>query len=164
MALTFYEEKRDNFMQDVIEEHKNNRKGSSFEQKNNTMIDVLLSLQDLEPDYYTDEVIRGMGQVTLSAETDTTASTMEWALSLLLNNPEALKKSQNEIDTHIGQSPRLLDDSNLAQLPYFHGIINETLQMYPIVPILVPHESSNECVVRGFRVSRGTMLLVNMWQ
>lgn len=47
-------EKRDKFMQDLIEEHKNSRKGSSLEQKNNTMIDVLLSLQDSEPDYYTD--------------------------------------------------------------------------------------------------------------
>nr|XP_016483932.1 PREDICTED: isoflavone 2'-hydroxylase-like [Nicotiana tabacum] len=161
--LKLLQEKRDNFMQDLIEEHKNNRKGSSCEQKKNTMIDVLLSLQDSEPDYYTDEVIRGMGQVMLSAGTDTTASTMEWALSLLLNNPEALKKAQNEIDTHIGQSPRLLDDSDLAQLPYLHGIINETLRMYPVVPILVPHESSDECVVGGFRVPRGTMLLVNMW-
>ncbi|PHT66435.1 hypothetical protein T459_30860 [Capsicum annuum] len=50
-------EKRDKFIQDLIEEHKNSRKGSSLEQKNNTMIDVLLSLQDSEPDYYTDEVI-----------------------------------------------------------------------------------------------------------
>uniref|UniRef100_M1ATW6 Cytochrome P450 n=1 Tax=Solanum tuberosum TaxID=4113 RepID=M1ATW6_SOLTU len=150
-------------MQDLIEEHKNRRKGSHWEQKNNTMIDVLLSLQDSEPDYYTDEVIRGMGIVMLTAGTDTTASTMEWALSFLLNNPEALKKAQNEIDTHLGESSRLLDDSDLAQLPYLHGIINETLRLCPATPLLVPHESSDECVVGGFRVPRGTMLLVNLW-
>ncbi|KAH0734121.1 hypothetical protein KY285_009828 [Solanum tuberosum] len=157
------QEKRDKFMQDLIEEHKNRRKGSHWEQKNNTMIDVLLSLQDSEPDYYTDEVIRGMGMVMFTAGTDTTAITMEWALSLLLNNPEALKKAQNEIDTHIGDSSRLLDDSDLAQLPYLHGIINETLRMYPAAPLLVPHESSDECIVGSFHVPRGTMLLVNLW-
>ncbi|KAH0705269.1 hypothetical protein KY290_009963 [Solanum tuberosum] len=157
------QEKRDKFMQDLIEEHKNRQKGSSLEQKNNTMIDVLLSLQDLEPDCYTDEVIRGMGMVMLTAGTDTTAITMEWALSLLLNNPEALKKAQNEIDTHIRESSRLLDDSDLDQLPYLHGIINETLRMCPAGPLLVPHESSDECVVGGFHVPRGTMLLVNLW-
>ncbi|KAK4366634.1 hypothetical protein RND71_014514 [Anisodus tanguticus] len=127
------------------------------------MIDVLLSLQDSEPDYYTDEVIRGMAIVMLTAGTDTTASTMEWPLSLLLNNPEALKKAQIEIDTHIGESSRLLDDSDLAQLPYLHGIINETLQMCPVGPFLVPHESSDECIIGDFRVPRGTMLLVNLW-
>ncbi|KAH0734126.1 hypothetical protein KY285_009833 [Solanum tuberosum] len=157
------QEKRDKFMQELIEEHKNRQKGSSLEQKNNTMIDVLLSLQDSEPDYYTDEVIKGMGIVMLTAGTDTTASTMEWTLSFLLNNPEALKKAQNEIDTHLGESSRLLDDSDLAQLPYLHGIINETLRLCPATPLLVPHESSDECVVGGFRVPRGTMLLVNLW-
>ncbi|KAM3199934.1 hypothetical protein P3L10_032294 [Capsicum annuum] len=156
-------EKRDKFMQDLIEEHKNRRKGSSLEQKNNTMIDVLLSLQDSEPDYYTDEVIRGMGIVMLTAGTDTTASTMEWALSLLLNNPEALKKAQDEIDTHIGESSRLLDDSDLDQLSYLHGIINETLRISPAAPCLVPHESSKESVLGGFRVPHGTKLLVNLW-
>ncbi|MCD9561053.1 hypothetical protein HAX54_019987 [Datura stramonium] len=161
--LKLVKEKRNKFMQDLIEEHKNSRKGSSLEQKNNTMIDVLLSLQDSEPDYYTDEVIKGMGVVILTGGTDTTASTMEWALSLLLNNPEALKKAQNEIDTHIGDSSRLLVDSDLSQLPYLHGIIKETLRMCPAGPFLVPHESSGECVVGGFRVPRGTMLLVNLW-
>ncbi|KAH0734122.1 hypothetical protein KY285_009829 [Solanum tuberosum] len=202
------QEKRDKFMQDLIEEHKNRRKGSSVEQSNNTMIDVLLSLQDSAPDYYTDEVIRGMGmcwkhereksieirsplqtefsasltvgscsnlnwefsasgscnstvEIGFEAGTDTTAITMEWALSLLLNNPEALKKAQNEIDTHIGDSSRLLDDSDLAQLPYLHGIINETLRMYPAAPLLVPHETSDECIVGSFHVPRGTMLLPN---
>ncbi|XP_049355254.1 cytochrome P450 81Q32-like [Solanum verrucosum] len=155
--------KRDKFIQQLIEEHKNRRKGSSLEQKNNTMIDVLLSLQDSEPDYYTDEVIKGMGIVMLTAGTDTTASTMEWALSFLLNNPEALKKAQNEIDTHLGESSRLLDESDLAQLPYLHGIINETLRLCPAAPLLVPHESSDECVVGSFCVPRGTMLLVNLW-
>ncbi|KAK4726197.1 hypothetical protein R3W88_031114 [Solanum pinnatisectum] len=131
------QEKRDKFMQDLIEEHKNRRKGSSAEQSNNTMIDVLLSLQDSEPDYYTDEVIRGMGM--------------------------ALNKAQNEIDTHIGDSSRLLDDSDLFQLPYLHEIINETLRICPADPLLVPHESSDECVIGGFHVPRGTMLLVNLW-
>lgn len=52
---------------------------------------------------------------------------------------------------------------SIYNLPYLHGIVNETLRMYPADPLLVPHESSEECTLGGYNVQRGTMLLVNMW-
>jgi cytochrome P450 len=85
----------------------------------------------------------------LSAGTDTSAGTMEWILSLLLNNPQTLVKAQDEIDNLVGQS-RLIEESDIAKLPYLCGIINETLRMYPAAPLLVPHESSEECTVGGY--------------
>ncbi|KAJ6399969.1 hypothetical protein OIU84_015596 [Salix udensis] len=87
---------------------------------------------------------------------------MEWALSLLLNHPEVLEKARIEIDEHVGHG-RLMDEADLAQLPYLCSILNETLRMYPPAPMLLPHESSEECLVGGFRIPRGTMLSVNMW-
>ena len=86
---------------------------------------------------------------------------MKWAMSLLLNNPETLVKAQAEIDSHLGRS-RLIDELDIAELPYLHGIIKAILRMYPVASLLVPHESSDECTVGGFRVPSGTMLLVNM--
>ncbi|KAH6800414.1 hypothetical protein C2S52_000878 [Perilla frutescens var. hirtella] len=158
--LKLLQEKRDNFMQDLIDEHRQ-MKGSE-KQRNTTLIHVLLSLQEDDPQNYKDEIIRGMMQVMLSAGTDTSASTMEWAMSLLLNNPEALIKARAEIDHQIGHS-RLVDESDLPQLPYLHGIIKETFRVCPVGPMLVPHESSSDCTVGGYRVPRGTMLLVNLW-
>ena len=87
---------------------------------------------------------------------------MEWALSNLLNNPKILLHAQLEIDINIGQN-RLIEESDLSKLPYLQGIIKETLRMYPADPVLAPHESSEECNIGGYKVPRGTMLLVNMW-
>eukprot|EP00262_Sarcandra_glabra_P003301 TRINITY_DN13961_c1_g2_i3.p1 TRINITY_DN13961_c1_g2~~TRINITY_DN13961_c1_g2_i3.p1 ORF type:complete len:194 (-),score=20.74 TRINITY_DN13961_c1_g2_i3:170-751(-) len=87
---------------------------------------------------------------------------MEWAMSLLLNHPESLIKARAQIDCHVGHD-RLLDESDLPNLPYLTGIVNETLRLYPVVPFLVPHESSDECTVGGYTVPSGTMLLVNTW-
>ncbi|XP_043702381.1 cytochrome P450 81Q32-like [Telopea speciosissima] len=151
--------KRDQFMQELIEEHRLARTQSKDDK---SLIDVLLSLQENDPKYYTDEIIIGIIQVLLNAGTDTTAGTMEWAMSLLLNHPEVLKKAQVEIDTIVGQD-RLLNESDVANLPYLHCIINETLRLYPAGPLLIPHESSEECIVGGFTIPRGTMLLVNLW-
>lgn len=50
-------QKRDQLMQDLIEDHRRMRSDSFSEQMNKTMIDVLLSLQESEHEYYKDEII-----------------------------------------------------------------------------------------------------------
>ncbi|KAI3513043.1 hypothetical protein L1887_20368 [Cichorium endivia] len=149
---------RDIFFQGLIEQLRK----SKGENNKKTMIDVLLSLQESDPKYYTDEMIRSFILVLLSAGTDTSAGTMEWAMSLLLNNPQVLQKAQKEIDTVIG-TDRLLDESDIINLPYLRCIINETQRIKPAGPLLVPHESSEECTIGGYKIPRGTMLLVNQW-
>ncbi|KAJ8773293.1 hypothetical protein K2173_028470 [Erythroxylum novogranatense] len=159
-------EKRDRFIQELIEEHRKRKEstqsGVESEERNKTLIEVLLSLQESEPEYYRDEVIRSLMLALLAAGTDTSAGTMEWALSLLLNNPAKLKKAQSEVDTIIGHD-RLITESDIATLPYLNCVVTEAMRMCPLGPLLVPHESSEECMVGGYRVPRGTMLMVNMW-
>lgn len=62
--LVKLQKKREKFMQDLIQEHRKMQSGSASEQKSKTMVDVLLSLQATEPEYYTDELIRGMMYVS----------------------------------------------------------------------------------------------------
>lgn len=94
--------------------------------------------------------------------TDTTSATIEWAMSALLNHPEMLEKAKNEIDTHIGQD-RLVDESDIPNLPYLQNIIHETLRLYPPAPLLLPHFSSGECNIRGYTIPRDTIVLINAW-
>lgn len=62
--LVMLQRKRDKFMQDLIEQRRILRRNTSSDQeRSKTMIDELLSLQESEPEYYTDEIIRGMIQV-----------------------------------------------------------------------------------------------------
>ncbi|GAV84046.1 p450 domain-containing protein, partial [Cephalotus follicularis] len=157
------QERRDMFVQELIEENRR-RVGSESpsEVKNKTMIQVLLSLQQSEPENYPDRTIKSFLLALLVAGTETSSGTMEWAMSLLLNNPDVLLKAQSEIDNQLGHD-HLIDESDLSKLPYLQCIINETLRMYPGLPLLIPHESSDECMVGGFRVPRGTMVFVNIW-
>ncbi|KDP32016.1 hypothetical protein JCGZ_12477 [Jatropha curcas] len=149
----------DEFYVGLIDEHRNS-KGNL--QNTNTMIKHLLSLQESEPEYYTDEVIKGLIQVILFAGTHTSAVTLEWAMANLLNHPNAVRKARDEIENLIGENS-LLDEPDLPKLPYLQNIVSETLRLYPTVPLLVPHMSSEDCTVGGYEVPRGTMLLVNAW-
>ncbi|PIA33012.1 hypothetical protein AQUCO_04200037v1 [Aquilegia coerulea] len=154
---------RDSFMQKLIDEHRENKHTTTNDnvQEKKTMIHVLLLQQKTDPEYYTDEIIKGIITALLTAGTDTSSLTMAWTFSLLLNHPEFLKKARDEIDVQVGQE-RFLEESDLPKLPYLNNIINETLRLYPTVPINF-HESSKDCTVGGFHVPSNTMLLMNLW-
>lgn len=63
-SLIELQKRRDGFMQDLIEEHRK-KMGTCGDDKKKSMIEVLLSLQESEPDYYTDDIIRGLMLVSL---------------------------------------------------------------------------------------------------
>ncbi|CAI0406222.1 unnamed protein product [Linum tenue] len=100
--------------------------------------------------------------VMLLAGSDTSAVTLEWAMANLLNHPDILVKAREELDKQIGEE-RLVDEADISNLPYLRNIISETLRLYPAAPLLVPHVSSEDCVVGGYHLPRDTMLLVNAW-
>nr|XP_043637089.1 cytochrome P450 81Q32-like isoform X2 [Erigeron canadensis] len=151
------------FTQNLIEEIRSKWAGSSSEKRRDkTYIDALLSLQEQNPEYYTDDIIKGNILTLLLAGTDTSSVTIEWAMSLLLNHPNVLERAKTELDTYLGHE-RLVQETDIPNIPYIQYIINETLRLFPAAPILVPHEPSQDCTIGGFDVARGTMVLVNAW-
>ncbi|XP_062093092.1 isoflavone 3'-hydroxylase-like [Humulus lupulus] len=147
----------DSLLQAFIEEHR-----SSKDENQNTIIKHLLYLQESQPEYYTDQIIKGFVHVLFAAGTDTSSVTLEWAISNLLNYPHVLKKVKDELDSQIGQQ-QLVEESDLSKLPHLQCVISETLRLYPAAPLLVPHYSSNDCTIAGYDVPRDTILLVNAW-
>ncbi|KAF0887709.1 hypothetical protein E2562_002402 [Oryza meyeriana var. granulata] len=151
--------------QRIVDEYRRRRLAaddSSSTPPRRTVIGDLLRQQESSPESYPDDVIRTVCLSLLQAGTDTSASMIEWAMALLLNNPYVIKKATAEIDSVVGMS-RLLQESDLAGLPYLRCIITETLRLYPLAPHLVPHEASCDCVVAGRTVPRGTMVLVDVY-
>ncbi|KAE8679736.1 Cytochrome P450 81E8 [Hibiscus syriacus] len=94
--------------------------------------------------------------------TDTSAVTIEWAMSNLLNHPEVLRRAKAEIDSEIGEE-NLIDESDLPKLKYLQSIVFETLRLYPAAPLLLPHVPSSDCTISGYVIPRGTIVLVNAW-
>ncbi|XP_038723277.1 cytochrome P450 81E8-like [Tripterygium wilfordii] len=149
----------DSLLQGLIDEHRSKRESS---ESMNTMIGHLLSLQEEQPEYYTDRIVKGLILIMLIAGTDTSAKTLESAMSNLVNNSEVLKKARAELDDQVGQD-RLIEESDLTNLPYLQNIVSETLRLNPPAPLLVPHNASKDCSIGGYNVPRDTIVLVNAW-
>nr|TKR78878.1 cytochrome P450 family protein [Populus alba] len=159
---------RDEFLQNLIDEIRLKlERTTSLKadevtdgEERRSVAEILLCLQESEPEFYTDEVIKSTVLAMFSAGTDTVAVTMEWAMSLLLNHPEILQKVREEIDSQVGQT-RLVEELDLPKLKYLRCVINETLRLYPVVPLLLPRCPSEDCTVAGYKVPKGTILQVN---
>ncbi|KAG2327224.1 hypothetical protein Bca4012_036203 [Brassica carinata] len=152
--------KLDKFFQGLVDEHRRNRGKTEFK---NTMITHLLTLQESQPEYYTDETIKGLVLVIIVAGTDTTAVTLEWTMANLLNHPDVLAKAKTELDNVVSSKGRLMEESDTSTCTYLNNVISETLRLYPAGPMLVPHASSVDCKVAGYDIPRGTWLFINAW-
>ncbi|KAL5723045.1 unspecific monooxygenase [Ranunculus cassubicifolius] len=66
----------------------------------------------------------------LTAATDTSGASFEWAMSELINNPTILEGAKEEIDSVVGKK-RLVKESDIPNLPYLQAILKETLRLHP---------------------------------
>ncbi|XP_071913307.1 geraniol 8-hydroxylase-like [Coffea arabica] len=96
------------------------------------------------------------------AGTDTTSSTLEWAMTELLKNPEKMRKAQAEIAGGIGKG-KAIEEADVARLPYLQCIVKETLRIHPPVPFLIPRRVEQDVELCGYNVPKGSQVLVNAW-
>ncbi|KAF8022910.1 hypothetical protein BT93_F0427 [Corymbia citriodora subsp. variegata] len=148
-----------------LEEHKTNSKSSSDNRGDRDFMDVMLStLNGMENGGFdADTIVKATCLAILSGGTDSTTITLTWAVSLLLNNRHVLKKTQEELDARIDKQ-RHVKESDIANLTYLYGIVKETLRLHPPVPLAVPHASTDDCIIDGYHVPKGTRLIFNLWK
>ncbi|KAK9663979.1 hypothetical protein RND81_14G010900 [Saponaria officinalis] len=98
----------------------------------------------------------------LMAGTESTASTVEWAMTELLANPSLMSKVKSELDQVIGPK-RKLNESDIEHLPYLQAVIKETFRLHPPAPFLVPRKSVQDVTIMDYDICCGTQVFVNAW-
>lgn len=72
----------------------------------------------------------------LVAGRDSNASLLCWLVYALAREPEVFAKLQQEILSVLGRDPNTVpEDSHLSEMRYLDNVINETLRLFPAVPI-----------------------------
>ena len=82
------------------------------------------------------------------AGTETTATTLYWALLYMIAFPDIQSRVQQEIDDAVGRNrlPRLSDK---PELPYTEAALHEIQRIGSIVPLGVPHKCMENTTFRG---------------
>jgi cytochrome P450 len=97
----------------------------------------------------------------LSSADTTISSLMTFFLAIIMF-PDVQKKAQEELDHVIGGG-RLPTSSNKGTLPYINAIVKETHRWHPVLPIGLPHSTTQDNVINGYRIPKGSILLPNTW-
>ncbi|KAL6867809.1 cytochrome P450 [Trichoderma novae-zelandiae] len=101
------------------------------------------------------------GNVYAGGSDTTVSSLMAFVLAMVLN-PDVQQKAQEEIDRVVGPD-RLPSESDRENLPYVDGIVKEALRWHPVAPMGVAHEATEEIIVRGYRIPKGSYILPGVW-
>ncbi|XP_042021039.1 salviol synthase-like [Salvia splendens] len=95
------------------------------------------------------------------AGTDTSTTTIEWAMSELIRNPSKLIKAQQEVRKVFDSEGSHIDEEKFHDLKYLKLIIKETLRLHPPAPLLFPKLNSQRCEINGYEIPAGTRVMVN---
>jgi cytochrome P450 len=101
-------------------------------------------------------------QDLIAGGTESSAVTVEWALSELLKKPEVFAKATEELDRVVGRG-RWVNEKDIPSLPYMDAIVKETMRLHPVAPMLVPRLSREDTSIGGYDIPAGTRVLVSVW-
>ncbi|XP_054857082.1 cytochrome P450 2K6-like [Eublepharis macularius] len=151
--------KLDKFIQDTFIEHL--KELDVNDQR--SFIDAFLTRQQEEKkqnkinEFFHNENLTAVVNDLFGAGTETTSTTLRWALLLMMKYPEIQKKVQEEITKVIGSAePRI---EHRAKLPYTDAVIHEVQRFANIVPSNVPRATTADVTLGGYSIPKGTHIV-----
>ncbi|KAL0553938.1 hypothetical protein IC582_007842 [Cucumis melo] len=100
--------------------------------------------------------------VLFVAGSDTTSSTLQWAMAELLRNPDKLAKAQAEIRKLVLKN-RIVEEADIPRLPYLQAVVKETFRLHPVAPLLLPRKAQQEVDIASFTIPKDAQIMINIW-
>ncbi|KAG8511979.1 Cytochrome P450 2C5 [Galemys pyrenaicus] len=107
--------------------------------------------------YFSDENLVALVSNLFAAGTETTASTLRWAILLMMRYPEIQKKVRDEIKAVVGSAqPRI---AHRNQMPYTDAVIHEVQRFANILPTSVPRATTTNVLFRNYYIPKDTEVI-----
>jgi cytochrome P450 family 110 len=128
-------------------------------QERTDVLSLMMAARDEQGQAMTDEELRDELLTILFAGHETTATTLAWAFYQIHQQLDVREKLLKELDS-LGKNPPLME---IAQLPYLTAVCQETLRMYPVLPVIFPRIAKSPVKVAGYMFDAGTVLMPTIY-
>ncbi|KAH9804150.1 hypothetical protein KPL71_002020 [Citrus sinensis] len=156
----------DRIVENIINEHKK-RKETLKNCKtgdDEDLVDVLLKIQGLGNygSSLTTDNIKAVISDIFGAGSETSATTVDWAMCEMIKNPRVIKKAEAEAREVFNRRGKV-DETGIKEMMYMKLVVKETLRLHPPGPLLLPRECGERCKINGFDIPVKAKVIVNAW-
>ncbi|XP_066556991.1 vitamin D 25-hydroxylase [Amia ocellicauda] len=150
------------FLLRIIERFSQNRVSQSPRHYIDVYFDEMeQNASDTAASYSKENLIFSVGELII-AGTETTTNAIRWAMLYMALYPNIQDKVQKEIDSVVGNNkPPSLEDK--PRMPYTEAVLHEVLRLCNIAPLGIFRATSEDAVVRGYSIPRGTTVITNLY-
>ena len=151
------------FLKEVGDEIVKRRKEAKGDKEYNDLLNVMLcGVDPISGERLSDENIRDQMITFLIAGHETTSGTLSFAIYELLENPDILKKAEEEVKRVLGNRMPTIED--IPKLTYIDQILKETLRLHPAVPLISLFPIESTTLGGKYEVDKDTSLnLLTPW-
>ncbi|KAF7838249.1 Cytochrome P450 71A1 [Senna tora] len=93
---------------------------------------------------------------------DTSSTTLEWAMAELLRNPATMRKAQEDVRRVVDKKSKV-EEKDVGQMKYLECVVKETIRLRPPAPLLLPRETISSVKLWGYDIPRKTSVYINAW-
>ncbi|KAL9457237.1 hypothetical protein AB3S75_006308 [Citrus x aurantiifolia] len=156
--------KMDKILEEILTEHRLKRNGNHVEADDQEdIVDTLLSYEEDNKNKFhlTINQIKAIILDIFAAGSETSATSIEWAMSEMIKNPGVMKKAQEEVrEACKGKSK--IEEPDIQNLDYLKAIIKETFRLHPPAPLSF-RESIESGEINGYTVPARAKIFINIY-
>ncbi|KAJ7224753.1 cytochrome P450 [Mycena rebaudengoi] len=109
-----------------------------------------------------EQAIKEVAATAYAGGADTTVSSLASFFLAMATCPDFQKKAQIEIDNVVG-THRLPEFEDRPFLPYVEAVYREVMRWKPVLPLGLPHATTEDDVYDGYFIPKGSTVLSNIW-
>ncbi|NJM23951.1 MAG: cytochrome P450 [Richelia sp. SM1_7_0] len=143
---------------DLLQAEIESRKTKGFE-GHTDILSLMMAARDDSGQAMSDEELRDELLTILFAGHETTATSLAWAFYQLHQHPNVQEKLLQELDS-LGENPSPME---IAKLPYLVAVCQETLRMYPVIPVLFPRIAKSAIKIAGYEFDAETTFVPSIY-